>query len=66
MSAKRIPIEQRKEIFATLVATQDDLKNVRDSYEAVTAHFAITEEQLKEIEEEGIDKQWPPLEEAGV
>lgn len=59
--SKRLTIEQRKEIFHNLVATQDAIHNVRKSYEMVTEQFAITENQLKQIEEEGLDKEWPPL-----
>ena len=59
--AKRLTIDQRKEIFHNLVATQDAIHNVRKSYEMVTEQFAITEYQLKQIEEEGLDKEWPPL-----
>jgi len=61
MAAKRLTVEQRKEIFHNLVATQDNIHNVRKSYEMVTGQFDITENQLRQIEEEGIDKEWPPL-----
>ena len=65
MPAKRLTIQQRKEIFHALVATQDNIGgNVRKSYEMVTEQFEITENQLKQIEDEGLDKEWPPLTEA--
>ena len=64
MPAKRLTIQQRKEIFHALVATQDDKHNVRKSYEMVTEQFDITENQLRQIEDEGLDKEWPPLAEA--
>lgn len=64
MPAKRLTIQQRKEIFHTLVATQDSIHNVRKSYEMVTEQFEITENQLRQIEDEGLDKEWPPLTEA--
>jgi hypothetical protein len=64
MSAKRLTMEQRKEIFRALVSTQDiQPGNVRKSYEVVTEKFAITSAQLKQIEDEGVDKEWPPLNE---
>lgn len=67
MRAKRLSLEQRREIFQALVQTQDELPlNVRKSYEVVTERYAITEAQLRQIEEEGIDKQWPPLAEAAT
>ena len=68
---RRLSTEEKKEIFSHLVATQDQLigedrdgaQNVRKSYEVVTEHFSISEEQLKAIEEEGLDNEWPPLSE---
>ena len=60
-------VQQRREIFHALVTTQDQLpRNVRQSYELVTEQFDITDEQLKEIEDEGIEKEWPPLNEEPV
>ena len=56
-----ITIERKKEIFATLVATQDSGLSVRKSYELVMAKFSISDEQLLEIENEGLKKVWPPL-----
>ncbi|MCI0640049.1 MAG: hypothetical protein L0Y72_23375 [Gemmataceae bacterium] len=66
MASKRLTIPQRKEIFQDLVATQDSGSNVRKSYEAITEKYEITENQLKQIEEEGLDKEWPPLCEVAV
>jgi len=64
MSSKRLTTQQRKEIFLDLVATQDRGSNVRKSYEDVTERFEISEDQLRQIEEEGLDNEWPPLCEA--
>lgn len=60
---KRLPLEKRKEIFRALVDVQDRVNNVRQSYEQVTDLFEISESQLRQIEDEGIDKEWPPLSE---
>jgi hypothetical protein len=60
---RRLSTEEKKEIFSHLVATQDAVANVRKSYEMVTEHFTISEEQLRAIEEEGLDNEWPPLSE---
>lgn len=60
-SGRRLSTEEKKEIFSHLVATQDAVVNVRKSYEMVTEHFTISEEQLKAIEEEGLEHEWPPL-----
>ena len=64
MASKRLNTQQRKEIFHALVASQDELHSVRKSYETVTEQFDISEEQLKEIEDEGVENEWPPLAEA--
>jgi hypothetical protein len=65
MAAKRLSIQQRREIFQDLVEIQDSLipVNVRKSYEIVTEKYEISEAQLRQIENEGIEKQWPPLNE---
>jgi hypothetical protein len=58
---RRLTTEEKKEIFSHLVATQDAGESVRKSYETVTEQFDISEEQLKAIEQEGSDNDWPPL-----
>lgn len=64
MSLKRLTTQQRQEIFHALVTTQDVVLNVRKSYEVITERFEITETQLRQIEDEGLDNEWPPLSEA--
>ena len=65
MSTKRLTLQQRREIFHTLVTTQDlGLMTVAQSREHVTKQFDITDAQLRQIEEEGLEKEWPPLNEA--
>jgi len=65
MSAKRLTLQQRREIFRALVDTQDmGLMSVAQSREHVSKQFEITDAQLRQIEEEGLDKEWPPLNEA--
>jgi hypothetical protein len=68
MRAKRLTLQQRREIFSSLVATQDQgLMSVAESRKHVIEQFKITDIQLRQIEEEGLDKEWPPLnEEAAV
>ncbi len=64
---RRLSTEEKKEIFSQLVATQDATQGavdyVRKSYELVTEQFSISEEQLRAIEVEGSDNDWPPLSE---
>jgi len=64
MAAKRLTLQQRRDIFRDLVTTQDMGNAVRRSYEIVTERHEITEAQLRQIEEEGLEKEWPPLDEA--
>lgn len=65
MATKRLTIQQRKEVFHTLVTTQDlGLMSVADSRQHVGKQFELTEAQVRQIEDEGIEKEWPPLNEA--
>lgn len=65
MSAKRLTIQQRKDIFSALVREQDKGEmTIRESVEKIARENEITESQLRQIEEEGVDKEWPPLDEA--
>ena len=70
MRAKRLTVQQRKEIFHSLVTVQDraqergDPSVVPQSRQEITKQFDITDAQLRQIEEEGLEKEWPPLDEA--
>jgi hypothetical protein len=64
-TSKRLTLQQRREIFHTLVKLQDmELMTIPQSRQKVAKDYEISDEQLKEIEEEGVDKDWPPLNEA--
>jgi hypothetical protein len=56
-----IPLEQRQTIFRAVVEAQDGGMGVGPSRAATARRFAVTEEQVKEIEQEGLANQWPPL-----
>ena len=63
MPAKRLTIQERKEIFHALVTTQDlGLMTVAQSLQHIMKQYDITEAQLRQIEDEGLEKEWPPLE----
>jgi len=65
MGVKRLSIQQRKEIFLALVTAQDTgLMTVGQSLQHIRQQYDLTDTQLRQIEEEGIDKDWPPLDEA--
>ncbi|HZY86043.1 MAG TPA: hypothetical protein VFE78_14515 [Gemmataceae bacterium] len=55
------PETLRMEIFKALVDAQDQEMSVARSRKLVAERFGISESQLKEIEEEGLDRQWEPL-----
>ena len=56
-----IPVEQRQVIFKALVEAQDGGQSVAASRAAAARQFSVTEEQVKDIEREGLANQWPPL-----
>jgi len=64
MRSKRLTQQQKQEIFHALVTTQDVVSNVPRSRQLVSERFDITDKQLREIEDEGIENEWPPLSEA--
>jgi hypothetical protein len=65
MASKRLTIQQKREIFLALVAAQDSgLMTIAQSKEQVSKQFEITDAQLTQIVDEGIEKEWPPLDEA--
>ena len=63
MVVNGIPENLRKEIFAAVVQAEDSGERPSDARRLVAKEYGISVELLREIEEEGIDKTWPPLEE---
>jgi hypothetical protein len=51
----------RKEIFLALVDAQDHELGVAQSRNLVAERFGVSESQVRQIEREGLDRQWPPL-----
>ena len=49
------------QVFLALVAAQDSRMTVPESKKAIADQFGLNDEQLKRIEQEGLDCQWPPL-----
>jgi hypothetical protein len=56
-----LPEDRRQLIFADLVAAQDAGAAVPDSRAIVAAKYGITIEVVRQVEREGLDKEWPPL-----
>jgi hypothetical protein len=54
-------MEQRKDVFAALVAAQDEGKPVRTSRTLVAGKFGLTVAEVEAIEKEGLKNGWPPL-----
>jgi hypothetical protein len=52
---------RRKEIFFALVDAQDHNIGVAHSRELMVERFGVSNSQVREIEREGMDNQWPPL-----
>lgn len=61
MSHRTLTTEQRKAVFLALVEEQDALGDVPGSRRAVAERFDLTESEVRSIEEEGLQKEWPPL-----
>ena len=55
------PEARRKEIFMALVETQDRDVGVARSRQIVADRFGVSEHQIRQIEQEGLDHEWPPL-----
>jgi hypothetical protein len=53
---------RRKEIFLALVDAQDHEIDVANSRRLMVERFGVSESQVREIEREGMENQWPPLE----
>ena len=58
---KALSLEQRKQVFLALVEAQDSRMTVPESRKAVAEQFGLTDKQVRQIEQEGLDGQWPPL-----
>ena len=60
-SSEQLSEERRKEIFLAIVEAQDKDMDVPQSRKFAVEKFGITESQVRQIEREGMDQQWPPL-----
>jgi DNA-directed RNA polymerase sigma subunit (sigma70/sigma32) len=53
--------QRRQEIFLELVNAQDQDMSVAQSRRFVAERFEVSEQQVRQIEREGLDQNWPPL-----
>jgi hypothetical protein len=61
MPDKPLPEPRRKEIFLALVEAQDHGLSPAESRKVVAERFGVSEGQVRQIEREGLDNDWPPL-----
>ncbi len=61
MPEKPLPGPRRQEIFLARVEAQDRGLSPAESRRAVAEHFGVSEGQVRQIEREGLDTDWPPL-----
>lgn len=59
--AEQLAENRRKEIFLAIVEAQDHEMDVAQSRKLAVDRFGISESQVRLIEREGMDRQWPPL-----
>ena len=52
---------RRREIFLALVDAQDRKMGVLESRRWIAKRFRVSDRQIRRIECEGLDSQWPPL-----
>jgi len=58
---ERLSEYRRKWIFRELVHAQDQKMSVAESRKLMAERFGVNESQVRLIEREGVDLQWPPL-----
>ncbi len=61
MPEKPLPGPRRQEIFLAQVEAQDRGVSPAESRRAVAARFGVSEGQVRQVEREGLDNDWPPL-----
>jgi hypothetical protein len=61
VSVNEIPESLRREIFQALVEEQDKAVGVARSRRLIAERFEVSESQVRLIEQEGLDHEWPPL-----
>jgi hypothetical protein len=58
---QRLPENRRQEVFSALVDAQDHGSDVAHSRKLMVQRFGVSESQVRQIELEGMENQWPPL-----
>jgi hypothetical protein len=58
---RQVTEDRRKEIFLALVDAQDHDMDVAQSRRLMAERFGVSDSQVRQIEREGMENQWPPL-----
>ena len=61
-SDKPLTQAERMDIFLAVAQAQDDRMTVLQARKVVAGRFGVSEQQVRQIEQEGLDNNWPPLE----
>jgi hypothetical protein len=61
MADRKLSQDRRKEVFKALVEAQDGKMSIAQSRKEIAQRFGISDRQLRQIEQEGVDGDWPPL-----
>jgi hypothetical protein len=61
MADKTVSRDERMATFLALVQAQDGGMSLARSRKAIAGRFGIGEEQVRQIERDGIAGGWPPL-----
>ncbi|AMV26938.1 hypothetical protein VT84_21230 [Gemmata sp. SH-PL17] len=59
--AEVLTLERRRELFAAVVAAQDEGLSVWDSRELIARRFGVDVEVVRAVENEGLNRKWPPF-----
>jgi hypothetical protein len=60
-AVRQLGEEERREIFAAVVRSQDKGMDWHLSRHAAAVRFGVSPDQVRLIEAEGIEQEWPPL-----
>jgi hypothetical protein len=52
---------RRRELFLALVEAQDRGEGVTQSRKVIADRFGVSVSEVREVEQEGMDNDWPPL-----
>ena len=61
MQEQSLSEARRKQIFLALVQVQDQGVRVAQSRKIIARRFGVSEDQIRQTEEQGLESEWPPL-----